>query len=250
MNAVSDANADDLHARQVIYNIESWADGMYRTEKELLLEAVKMKSQFTFDMIEWIRHVTRILLALSNTAVCDAHTKTELRKHALWLISVLSFVPHDIETVKFIESFKMTETLFEAAEDAHNRDCPELAANIGDLLVSWMFKGGQYFSGWAILEHSIYGLAVLALLAEFDGDAIAKLKVDIGKRLAAGGLPDQKVRDSAAFKIRGRAATLYRGGHWSSSIESGVAQADHVKLKPLLIELADLISPETAGQAC
>ena len=142
----------------------------------------------------------------------------------------------------------MAETLFKAALDAHRRDCLEIAAGITGLLTSWMFEGGQYHSGWSILEHTMYGLAVLALLGEASG-AVPKLKAEIGKRLAEGGLPDQDVRDCAALEIRGRAATLYREGHWGSSIEGGIAQADHAKLKPLLEELADLISPGTAGQA-
>jgi hypothetical protein len=106
----------------------------------------------------------------------------------------------------------------------------------------------RFRSGWSIVESSICGLAVLALLAETDG-AIPKLKAKIGKYLVAGGLPDQDVRGHAALEIRGRAATLYRGGHRGSSIEVGMAQVDHAKLEPLLEELADLISPGTAGQA-
>ncbi|MGC2832846.1 MAG: hypothetical protein WA238_01245, partial [Methylocella sp.] len=57
------------------------------------------------------------------------------------------------------------------------------------------------------------------------------------------------VGDCAALEIRGRAAMLYQEGHWGSSIEGGMAQSDHAKLEPLLEELADLISPGTAGQA-
>ncbi len=247
-NAVVGAEANDENARQVIANLEDWADGIYRTEKELLLEAIKRRSQFTFDMIHWISQVTTILLAVSNAKACSEHDQEELRKHALWLISVLSFVPDDIETVKFVETFRMTETLFDAAVDAHNRDCPEIAADIAGLLISWTFSGGQYHSGWAILERSMYGLSVLALLEQTDF-SVGKLKAEISKRLAAGGLPDQEVRDHAAREIRGRAATLYREGHWSSSIERGMARVDHEKLKPLLEELADLISPGTAGQA-
>jgi hypothetical protein len=57
------------------------------------------------------------------------------------------------------------------------------------------------------------------------------------------------VKDHAALEIRGRAATLDREAHLGSSIEGAMALADHAKLKPLLEELADLISPGTAGQA-
>jgi bacterioferritin-associated ferredoxin len=63
-NAINNAKAED--ARQVIENIEAWADGLYQTEKDLLLEAVTRRSQFTFDMVCWIRQVTSILLAVSN----------------------------------------------------------------------------------------------------------------------------------------------------------------------------------------
>jgi hypothetical protein len=88
---------------------------------------------------------------------------------------------------------------------------------------------------------------VLALLAEADG-GIPKLKGKIATRLNAGGLPDQGVKDQAAVEIRGRAVRFYDVEHWRSAIEQGVAQTDHSKLKPLLEELADLISPGTAGQ--
>jgi hypothetical protein len=111
-----------------------------------------------------------------------------------------------------------------------------------------MFTGGQYQTGWATLEHSVYGATVLAVLLEVNG-AIPKLKSEIGRRLLAGGLPNQELKDRAAREIRGRAATLHQEGHWSSSIEAGMARTDHAKLGPLLEELADLISPGTVGQA-
>lgn len=245
VNAIANAKADDQHAKQAIDNLTEWAEGLYQTEKEIFLEAIKRRSHFTFDMIHWISRVTEALIFVSNAPACNEHTQDELRNYALWLISVLSFVPDDIDTIEFIENFRMTETLFKAALDAHRRDCPDMAASIADLLVSWMFKGGRFHSGRSIFEHSMYGLAVLALLAEADV-AIPKLKAKISKHLAA---DDQDVRDHAALEIRGRAATLFQGGHRASSIEVGMAQADHAKLEPLLEELADLISPGTAGQA-
>jgi hypothetical protein len=247
-NALAGAKPDDEAAQQVIHNIEEWADGVYAREKEILLAAIERRSQFTFDMIHWITRVTGVLIFLSKISACDARTQEELQKHALWLVSVLSFIPEDLETVQFVENFQLTERLFETALDAHRRECPEMASHITDLLVTWMFKGGQARSGWAILEESIYGLAVLALLAEADG-AIPKLKADLAKRLAAGGLPDQAAKDHAALEIRARAATLYRQGHLGSAIDVLMAQADHIKLELLLEELANLISPGTVGRA-
>jgi hypothetical protein len=94
----------------------------------------------------------------------------------------------------------------------------------------------------------VYGLATLALLAD-DSGAMIRLKTEITAKMAAGGLPNKKVRDHAALAIRGWAATPYHHGHWTSAIEREMAQTNHGKLKPLLDEIADLISPETTGQA-
>ena len=247
VNVVADAPADDMNARQVIVNFEEWADGMYQTEKDLLLNAIEKRSQFTFDMINWITAVTTMLIALSNAAACDAHTKEKLRKHAARLIAVLSWVPDDEETVKFVENFQMTETLFEAAVDARRRGCPELADNIDNILLSWTFKAGRHQTGWAILEKSVYGIATLVLLAD-DADAETRLKAEISSRMTAGGLPNKELRDRAALEIRWRAASLFRNGHWSSAIENSMAESDHQRLQPLLEEIADLISPETKGK--
>jgi hypothetical protein len=166
----------------------------------------------------------------------------------LWLVSTLSFVPDDIETIKFVESFGITEGLFETALEIYRRDCLELAQAVTDLLVEWMFKAGRHQSGWAILERSIYGVATLALLAEAEG-GIPRLKAKVRKRVDAGELTDLQEADRAARKVRGQAPHLWRTDHWTSAIDQVMAQADPKKLRPLLEELADIISPNTAGQA-
>ena len=140
----------------------------------------------------------------------------------------------------------MTETLFEAAWNM--RESLELTDDIEKMLLSWMFKAGQYQTGWGILERSVYGLATLALL-EQSSATVASLKAEISSRLKAGGLPDKELRDRAAMEIRGRAASLHRRGHWSSAIERAMMECDHGDLQELLEDIADMISPETAGQA-
>jgi hypothetical protein len=247
VNVVVAAPADDMDALQVIENFEKWADGMYQTEKDLLLYAIEKRSQFTFDMINWITAVTTMLIALSNAAACETHTLQKLRTHAARLIAVLSWVPDDEETVIFVETFQMTETLFEAAVDARERGCPELADDIDKILLSWMFNAGRHQTGWAILEKSVYGIATLALLAD-DADAETLLKAEISSRMTAGGLPNKELRGRAALEVRGRAASLYRDGYRSSAIEHGMSKVDHSKLQLLLEDIADIISPETKGK--
>lgn len=245
-NAISEAQPDNTGAQSVIRNIERWADGLYQTEKELLLEAVKAKSHFAFDMIHWITGVTEILLAISNAPACDHHSQEELRKHARWLIATLTWIPDDKDTVTFVENFQMTETLFEAAVNARNRGCDEIAREIGESLLSWTFKGGRYQTGWGVLERGLCGLAAFAV---YGGDEeISLLRTAVVSRLTGKSALEQEIRDRTAREILERAANLYRQGHWSSRIEMAIAQSDHAKLRPLLEEIASALSPGTANK--
>ena len=117
-NAVSDADADNDAAKRVISHISQWADNLYSTEKELLLLAIENKSHFTLDIIHWVVHITKLLLAITNADACSEHNREEIRRSALFLISVLSWVPDNEEAVRFVENYQMTESLFESAVDA------------------------------------------------------------------------------------------------------------------------------------
>jgi hypothetical protein len=103
VNLLLNAEAENEDAQVVIHTIEQWAEELYATEKKLLLLAVARRSHFTFDMIAWIRNVTELLLATSQSPACDAHTKDELQKHAVWLAAVLSWLPDDAETIGFLK---------------------------------------------------------------------------------------------------------------------------------------------------
>lgn len=244
-NAISEAGPDSTDAQLVIRNIERWADGLYQSQKELLLEAVKAKSHFTFDMISWITGVTEILLVVSNAPACDQHSQDELRKHARWLMATLTWIPDDHETVSFVENFQMTDVLFEAAVSARNVGCDDIASEIGEILLSWTFKGGRYQTGWGVLERGLCGLAALAV--DGGGEEISLLKVAVASRLSGGSAPEQDVRDRAAREILDSAAELRRRGHPSSRIDMAVSQSDHAKLRPLLEELAVALSPSLAA---
>lgn len=245
-NAISEAKPDNTDAQLVIRNIERWADGLYQTEKELLLEAVKAKSHFAFDMIHWITGVTEILLAVSNAPACDHHSQEELQKHARWLIATLTWIPDDKESITFVENFQMTGTLFEAAIDARNRGCDEIAKEIGESLLSWTFKGGKYQAGWGILEKGLCGLAAFALMA--GDEQVSEFRTALAAHLSRESAPAQEIRDRAAREILERAESLYRHGHWSSRIDMVIARSDHEKLRPLLEDIADLLSPGMAHQ--
>jgi hypothetical protein len=245
-NAISEAPPDNTDAQSVIRNIERWADGLYQAEKELLLEAVKAKSHFAFDMIHWITGVTEILLAVSNAPACDQHSQQELQKHARWLIATLTWIPDDKESVTFVENFQMTETLFEAAVNARNRGFDEIAREIGESLVSWTFKVGRYQTGWRVLEVGLCGLAVFAVNG--GDEEIALLNAAVLSRLTGESAPEKEIRDRTARGILERAENLHRQGHWSSRIQMAIDQSDHAKLRPLLERIAFALSPGMAQQ--
>lgn len=101
--------------------------------------------------------------------------------------------------------------------------------------------------GWAILERSLYGLTTLALWKdEFDGGP--GLKTTIAAALVKENAPDQELRDRAAREIRRRSEMLYKQEHWASRIEHAMSQLDQNRLRPLMREIADLLSPETANE--
>ncbi len=247
-NALSDAPADDEHAQRVIRNVGRWAKELYRTEKELFLLAIEKKSHFTFDVIHWIAHVTKLLLAVSNAAACGEHTRNEIRRHALSLVHVLGWVPDDRDAVMFIENLEMTETLFDAALDAHDRDCEEFSLEVGKILLSWAFKAGKHQTGWGILHRSMFALATLAIVRP-GGAHSDQLKQTISEYLAGENPPDQELCDQASREIRRKAATRYGQEFSLSRIEHAMQNVDHEQLTLLLTEIADILSPDTAGEA-
>ena len=244
-NALAKADAEDKAAQRIVRNIEEWADGLFQSKKELFLSAIEHRSGFAFDIIHWIAHITKILVEVSMAPPCDDRTRDELQKHALFLISVLSWVPDEKESVSFVENYQMTETLFEAWMDAHHRDCEKVSEAVRGILLSWAFKAGKHRTGWAILEDSLCGLAVGHQLTNDNGQS-NRFKDEIKKRLENGNLLDQETRDNTAGRIRRTAENLYPKGHSMSAIERAMDQADHEKLRPLLQEIANLLSPDTA----
>lgn len=246
-NALADAKADSDVAQNIIRNIETWADGLYAQQKELLVLAIEKKSVFAFDIVHWLAHVTKILLAVSTMDACSDWARDKFRHHATWLIGVCSWVPDTAENVRFIESVQLSEVLFESAWDAHQRGCDDVANDIRGLLISWAFVAGKYQIGWGTLERSLYGLAAFATLLD-DSSQRDWLKSEVAKRVTASGSPSPEILDRTARDIRERAADLSHAGSRFSEIESAMGAANEALLRPLLQEVADLLSPGTAGE--
>lgn len=246
-NVLMNASQRDDAANNVIRNLETWADGIYDSQKELLLLAIEKKSGFVFDLIHWITSVTEILLATSNSPACDDHTREKLREHARWLVCVISWIPDNEETVKFVECYQLTEVLFEAALIAHGRDCTDESSEIQKILLGWAFKAGKYQTGWGSLEQSMYALVTLALTTGGQQD-LDIFKQQITTRFSQDSAISQEIRDKAARGIRRKAASLYRGGFETRSVEYHMNRLDQNLLRDSLVETANILSPGTADE--
>ena len=239
-NEILNTDPDDANARKIIHNIEQWAAQIYKTKKELLLQSIKARSSFASDIIYWIKQVTGILLAVSKAKVCDTETGENLRRHADWLISILSWIPKDQETVDFIEIYKVTETLFEAAINAHYRECDDVAGKIIKILLSWTCKAGIYQTRRDIFETGLCGVAVFALMRGEE----QTIRPRIQAYLSGTSTPNQKIRNHTARKIYNRATLPHSSEkHSYSQIERAVYEADQKKLRPLLKDIAEMLSP-------
>lgn len=240
-NALSNAEPGDEAAQRVVGHIEEWGDGLYQTEKELLLLAIEKRSQLTFDLIHWIVHITKLLLAVSCSDVCNDHHRDKLRKSASWLISVLSWIPDDEETIKYIETFHIADNIFESAVDAHKRGCDIEALEIRSLLLSWTRKVGKYQTGWASLETACCGLACLNLILELPDE---KLFTDIDTYISKDDAPNFDIRSRTASDLH-EEADKFRSGYGHNNIDMAMVHADQSRLSILLHRIADHLCPET-----
>lgn len=55
----------------------------------------------------------------------------------------------------------------------------------------------------------------------------------------------QEIRHRAAIEIQKRAENLQNLVRQSSQIDRAIAQSNHVKLRPLMLEIAEILSPNT-----
>ena len=242
--AILERGADDVDAQNVIRNIVEWSDGIYQTEKEILLKAVAERSQFTFDIVYWIVHVTKILLAVSFATACKSHHSEKLKKSAIWLISVLSWIPDDEDTVRFTENYQIVDHLFEASVDAYKRDCYVEALGIKALLIGWMKKSGKYQTGRGSLEKAICGLACLNLIIDLTDDVLIK---EIDSYVSSKDAPSYEIRSRTASDLH-EEAQKYRGNDVHGAIDIAMARMDQTRLNVLLDKIAEHLLPETPNQ--
>jgi len=146
-----------------------------------------------------------------------------------------------------LEKSQPVTILFEAAMDAHFRDCHDTSLKIQKLIVNWAFKAGKYQTGWATLEQSIYALVTLALTTggqqRFDA-----VKQQLITRFSGDSAISQEIRDHTACDIRETAETIYRREFETRPVEYHMNKLDQNTLRDSLVKIANLLSPGTSDK--
>jgi hypothetical protein len=155
--------------------------------------------------------------------------------------------PYNEATIAFIENFSVTELIFEVATDTTRFGGDKVSQTARNLLLSWAFKAGRHNVGWAILERAMCALATLVLWKD-EATLVPWLKTELTDMLNTEKAPEQEIRDRAARELRERAESLYNPGFELSRIHHEMCQIDHEKMRPLLQEIANLLSPGTTGE--
>jgi hypothetical protein len=244
VNEIAEAKEECENAERAADHLEEWSDELYRTEKELLLFAIQRRSPFTFDMVHWIAHVTKLLAATAQSPATSDHASDELERNASWLLSVLSWIPDDQESVQFADNYGVTDQIFDVSLNTANLGCEGVAQSARELLLSWTVKVGRH-NGFRL--EKILRASALTSLWKDDAIHVPWLKAELLKRLAAQPI-EQEVVDRAARELRTKAASFRPRQYPTSRIDAVMQQTDRAKMTSLLKEIADLISPDTATE--
>ena len=239
VNAIAEAEPDNEAAKTCLSHVEQWVDDSYENYKPLLLQAISAQSSFAFDMIQWISGVAEMLMALSNAPACEHYLQEKFWTHARRMLGMLTFIPDDQETIRFVEAYQLTDVLYGSARAAYGRECEEVGENAERFLLSWSFKAGKYETGWDTLSRGLCALAVVAIRPGDGHDR--RLKMAIKDRLAGNSVPQQDLLQRAAERILRTAEQLGQRDYGSSRIDMAIAKSDHASLRPLLKDIAELL---------
>jgi len=245
VNALAnDELANDRDAKKVLSNVEKWADGLYIAAKQVLLAAVENKGNFVFDIIHWISHITKVLLAFANSPACDDHLQSKLQKHALWLVASLSWIPDTEEAITSVQKWSFLDCLFETALDAQSRGYEDISCEIQDIIFGWAFKAGKYKTGRRSFEDAIYALAALVLLpGKSTPEALVEKIVD---KLAKPEILDNEVLEVAARGIHRKASEVQQVRY--SIVDNVMRNVDQSRKSELLYAIAHKLSPASSNR--
>lgn len=246
-NALAERDADDAVASRVIDHLETWADDIFVSQKELLLLSVEKRSPFFFDIAHWIAQISEVLFFVAAAPAAREHTSGELRKHSRWLANTLSWIPTDIESAKFVEHWSHRSNLTELALMCRRRGETETHESVVRMMFDWALEAGKHHTGWDTLGRWLLALAALALTSGDENDA-TMLRSRLTTKLAAADPPSQEMRDRAAYCLREAANEVRQREFEIDRVRQLLSHGDAGAARLLLTELANILSPATKDE--
>ncbi len=246
-NALAQREAGDALASRVIDHLEIWADGLSGSQKDLLLLSVEKRSPFFFDIAHWIAQVSEVLLFVAAAPAAREHARGELRKHARWLASTLSWIPADVESVKFVEGWSHRGNMTDLALRCRRLGEEETYQAVERIMFNWALEAGKHHTGWDTLGQWLLALAGLALTSG-DGKDATMLKGRLSTKLTLADAPSQKMRDRAARCLREAANEVSQREFEIDRVKQLLSSGDNAATRLLLTEMANILSPGTKDE--
>lgn len=184
---------------------------------------------------------------VAKAPACPDRLRDEFERHALWLVSAISWIPDKEGPVRTAENYQQTETLLEIGSFAIDRGFPSFAENVSGLLIMWAVKGGRFGSGWGTLETALSGAAALAVLQ--GRKAVESFKTKAPAKLLGLSELEDEVKRHASMQLQQRATRSTTPDYEHTRLEIALGDVDRDLLDPLLLNLAEIVSPNGAAAA-
>ncbi len=243
VNYLVDNKIEAKSSRVIIKNVEKWAEKLYQSQKEVLLVAANKRSSFIYDLIPWNVMVCEVLLAISESQLCDEYHSEKLKRHSVWLIATFSWLPDEQEVVTFVNNGSFVDSIFEAAMMGLTRNSPDFYDMCKKILEGWVKKTAEHVSTRSGFEEAIKSLVALTV-KEGTVDARNKLLEKIKDIISQIKSPSKELRELTARHLLSNAKDYrYRAGFYSS-VDIFLSQCDTDSMVALFTKIAEILNAE------
>ena len=166
VNAALAADENNSGAKRIIENLAGWSKELPQHVRNLLKAATDTHTRYSASIVWWIINISTALYAASTVKAGADHDREILKDRASWIISAISFIPHDGDSVSVMRAVRIPEQLLRTARQLINFNLNDEVVNLGKLIDGWLLGTIPHTSFYEVAE-GLLGLAALyAYLAE------------------------------------------------------------------------------------
>lgn len=129
-----------INEKNILDNILIFAEESYQMQKELFNFALEHKSLIIDEVLSMIVNISLLCIKLPKLN----YRKKEFLKWAKWYLSIISFIPKEKESIKYMSIYGINERLFILGKNCIKHDSYEIIPTIIELMINWSFKVGKY----------------------------------------------------------------------------------------------------------